>query len=159
MNNYKAAGGKLIMYTGTADALVPCQDAINYYERVVQRQGSLKKTQGFFRYFLIPGMGHCSGGPGLNDFGQNLNPVAKQDSEHDILLALVKWVEQGEAPRKMVASALNCCGAAGARFQRPVYPYPAFPEYKGGDPGLPSSYKAVIHERGGVVVPAEKYLQ
>ena len=159
LNNYKAAGGKLIMYTGTADALVPCQDAINYYERVVQRQGSLEETQGFFRYFLIPGMGHCSGGPGVNDFGQNLNPVVKEDSEHDILLALVKWVEQGEAPRKMVASALNCCGAAGARFQRPVYPYPAFPEYKGGDPGLPSSYKAVIHERGGVVVPAEKYLQ
>lgn len=159
LNNYKEAGGKLIMYTGTADALVPCQDAINYYERVVQRQGSLKRTQGFFRYFLIPGMGHCNGGSGMNDFGQNLHPVVKQDSEHDILLALVKWVEQGDAPEKIVASALNCCGTAGTRFQRPVYPYPKFPEYRNGDPNLPSSYKAVIHQRGGVLIPAERYLQ
>jgi feruloyl esterase len=159
LNRYKAAGGKLIMYTGTADALVPFQDAVNYYERVVQGQGGLEKTQAFFMYFLIPGMGHCSGGPGLNDFGQNLNPVAKQDSEHDILLALEKWVEQGVAPGKMVASALNCCGTAGTRFQRPVYPYPAFPEYRAGDPGLPASYQPVIHERGGVLIPAEKYLR
>lgn len=160
LGSFKKAGGKLIMYTGTADALVPYPDAINYYERVIHLQGSLKKTQHFFRYFLIPGMGHCGGGPGINDFGQNLRTAVKQDSEHDILLALVKWVEEGAAPAKIIAAALGCCGADSSfRFQRPVYPYPQFPEYTGGDPGDPSSYKAVEHQRGGVVVPAEKYLQ
>lgn len=148
LSGLEKAGGKLIMFTGTADALVPMQDAINYYERVVQQQGSLKKTQRFFRYFLVPGMGHCGNGPGLNDFGQNLGTVVEQDSEHDILLALVKWVEKGVAPDKIIASALNCCDARDKiRFQRPVYPYPKFPEYISGDPNAPSSYKAVTHQR------------
>jgi feruloyl esterase len=159
LSGFAKGGGKLIMFTGTADALVPYGDAINYYERVVQLQGSLKNTQRFFRYFLIPGMGHCGGGPGLNDFGQNSNTVAKPDSEHDILLALVQWVEHDIAPGKIIASALNCCDAATPRFQRPVYPYPKIPAYTGGDPNLPSSYKAVIHARGGVLTPAKKYLQ
>lgn len=161
LSGFKKAGGKLIMYTGTADALVPYGDAINYYERVVHQQGSLKKTQRFFRYFLIPGMAHCVGGPGLNDFGQNAGTIVKQDSEHDILLALVKWVEEKVAPGKIIASAVNCCGIQDTpRFQRPVYPYPKFPEYiNGGDPEDPSSYRAVDHLRGGVLKPARKYLQ
>lgn len=157
LSGLEKAGGKLIMYTGTADALVPYPDAINYYEQVVHQQGSLKKTQRFFRYFLVPGMGHCGGGPGLNDFGQNLGSVVKQDSEHDILLALVKWVEKGVAPDKIVASALNCCDARDMiRFQRPIYPYPKFPEYVSGDPNVPSSYKAVTHQRGANLLSIQK---
>lgn len=160
LSGLQKAGGKLIMYTGTADALVPYSDAINYYERVVHLQGGLKKTLRFFRYFLIPGMGHCGGGPGINDFGQNLATTVKQDSEHDILQALVKWVEEGVAPKQIIATALNCCGGGNMpRFQRPVYPYPKFPKYTGGDANAPSSYKAVEHPRGGVLIPAGKYLQ
>lgn len=160
LSGLQKAGGKLIMYTGTADPLVPYGDAINYYERVVNRQGGLPKTQRFFRYFLVPGMGHCSGGPGINDFGQNLSTMVTQDSEHDILLALVKWVEQGIAPDKIIASALYCCGVdTGYRFQRPIYPYPAYPEYTGGDPTNPLNYKAVNHHRGEILTPSEKYLQ
>jgi len=159
LSRFEKGGGKLIMYTGTADALVPYPDAINYYERVIQRQGSLKKTQRFFRYFLIPGMGHCGGGPGINDFGQNSVTAAKQDSEHDILLALVKWVEQGAAPDKIIASALSCCGSQDIRFQRPVYPYPKFPAYTGGETSTPSNYRAADHPRGGVLKPAGKYVQ
>lgn len=160
LSGFKKAGGKLMMYTGTADALVPYQDAINYYERVVQLQGSVKRTQGFYRYFLIPGMGHCGGGPGVNDFGQNLGTAVKQDSEHDILLALVRWVEKGVAPDRIVAAGLDCCGVgAGMRFERPVYPYPKFPKYIGGDAKSPSSYKGVEHERGSVLTPAATYLR
>lgn len=155
LSRFKKAGGKLIMFTGTADPLVPYPDAINYYERVIQRQGSLKKTQHFFRYFLIPGMGHCGGGPGINDFGQNSVTAAKQDSGHDVLLALVKWVEQGAAPEKIITSALGCCGTQDVRFQRPVYPYPEFPEYT----GTHSNYKAADHPRGGVLKPAGKYVK
>ena len=160
LSGFESAGGKLMMYTGTADPLVPYQDAIHYYERVVQRQGSLKKTQRFFRYFLVPGMGHCNGGPGINEFGQTLGTAVPQDSEHDILQALIKWVERGIAPDSIIASALDCCGTEPAlKRQRPIYPYPKFPEYIGGDPDLPSSYKAKNHPRGGVTVPAEKYLK
>jgi feruloyl esterase len=160
LSGLQKAGGKLIMYSGSADALVPFQDAIHYYERVVSQQGSLKRTQGFFRYFVIPGMGHCGGGPGINDFGQSIVTAAKQDSDHDILLALVKWVEEGIAPDKIIAGSLNCCSLGnGPAPQRPVFPYPKFPEYTGGDANAPSSFKAVNHQRGRVVVPAAKYLR
>jgi feruloyl esterase len=160
LDPFKKRGGKLLMFTGTSDPLVPYQDALHYYERVVQEQHGLKETQSFFRYFLVPGMGHCTGGPGLNDFGQNLSMTVPQDSEHDLLLALVKWVELGTAPDKIIASATGCCGMPDTvRFQRPVYPYPLFPHYTGGDVHSPDSYRGVEHARGDVVKPAEVYLE
>lgn len=153
-------GGKLIMYTGTYDPLVPFQDAVNYYERVIEKQGKLEKTQTFFRYFLIPGMAHCGGGPGLNDFGQNLPSDFPLDEERDILTALINWVEKGKAPQKMIVTSYNeGKREKGIRLRRPVFPYPEFPHYTGGDPVLPSSYKAETHERGKVLKPARKYLK
>jgi feruloyl esterase len=144
----KKLGGKIIMYTGTADPLVPYQDALNYYERVINKQQGLKETQSFFRYFLVPGMGHCAGGPGLNGFG------------HDILSDITDWVEHGKAPDQITARALNCCVVNGpARFQRPVYPYPKFPQYIGGDVNAASSYKGVDHVRGVTLKPANRYLR
>ncbi|OAS22093.1 tannase/feruloyl esterase family alpha/beta hydrolase [Paenibacillus oryzisoli] len=155
----KALGGKIMMYTGLSDPLVPYQDALHYYERVIEAQGGLAETQDFFRFFLIPGMGHCGGGPGLNDLGLSSVPSKQRDSEHDILNALVAWVENGKAPEKIIATAYKDSFAPnGISFQRPVFPYPKFPEYMGGDPKLPSSYQGMDHERGGVLAPAERYL-
>ena len=157
---FKKKGGKLIMYTGTYDPLVPFQDAVNYYERVIEKLGNLEKTQTFFRYFLIPGMAHCGGGPGLTDFGQGLPSVFPLDEERDILTALMDWVENGKAPQRMIVTSYNeGKREKGIRLMRPVYPYPEFPHYTGGDPSLPSSYKAVTHERGKVLNPARKYLK
>ena len=156
----KNRGGKILMYTGTSDQLVPAPDAINYYERVIEAQGGLKQTQDFYRYFLVPGMGHCGGGPGLNDFGQNLSLNLKQDAEHDVLTAMVNWVEKGIAPDKIIATAFNCCDTVNKiRFQRPIYPYPKFPDYIGGDPNSPSSYKGIDHQRGAVLKPDKIYLK
>jgi len=153
-------GGKLIMYTGTYDPLVPFQDAVNYYERVIEKLGSLEKTQTFFRYFLIPGMAHCGGGPGLNAVGQDLTSDLPLDEEHDILTAMMNWVEKEKAPQKMVVTSYNeGMREKGIRLSRPVFPYPEFPHYTGGDPTLPSSYKAETHERGKVLKPAHKYLK
>jgi feruloyl esterase len=142
---FKQKGGKLLMYTGTADPIVPFQDAIQYYERVIEQQGGLQETQSFFRYFLVPGMAHCGGGPGVNDFGQGL-PQQAQDKEHDIMTALIRWVEQDEAPEKMIASGYK--ENRTIRFERPIFPYPLFPAYTEGDPTVASSYKAVLRERG-----------
>ena len=47
--------------------------------------------------FLIPGMAHTSGGPGLQDVGVGL-PATPKDSKHLALLALKDWVETGCAP-------------------------------------------------------------
>ena len=68
LSGFKKRGGKLLMYTGWADPVVPPQDTVAYYDAVVKSAGGLEKTREFFRFFLAPGMGHCSGGPGPNQF-------------------------------------------------------------------------------------------
>ena len=140
------------MYSGTEDQLVPFPDAVNYYERVIEAQDGLTQTQDFFRFFLVPGMAHCGGGPGLGDFGQGI-----QDTGHDVLTALMDWVEKGIAPDKFTGSGYDPVNKV--RFERPIYPYPMVPEYIGGDPTSPSSYQGVIHQRGGVQAPDPKYLK
>jgi len=156
----KKRGGKILMYSGTADAIVPFQDAVNYYERVVKAQGGLKQTQRFFRFFLIPGMGHCGGGPGLTDCGQSLSTNVPQDKDHDVLTALINWVENEKAPDKIIATAFtNGDVKKGIRFQRPLFPYPKIPTYSKGDVNLPASYKGVIYRERQVLRPAERYLK
>ena len=160
INAFRKKGGKIIMYTGTYDPLVPFQDAVMYYERVIEKNANLKNTQSFFRFFLIPGMAHCGGGPGLNNFGQNLASDIPFDEERDVLTALMTWVEKGKAPEKLIVSTYNeGKREKGVRLRRPVFPYPKFPHYIGGDPALASSYIAKTHERGKVLKPAPKYLK
>src|ERR1700694_3520330 len=65
---FKKHGGKLVMYTGWADSVVPPQDTGAYYTGVVKAMGGLQPTRDFYRFFVAPGMGHCSGGPGPNQF-------------------------------------------------------------------------------------------
>lgn len=160
LSTFKQRGGKLLMYSGTADPLVPYQDALHYYDRVVKKQGDLKRTQAFFRFFLIPGMAHCGGGPGLNDCGQNLSLQVDQDSNHDMLTALMHWVEQGTAPDKLIATAYkDGVFTNGVRFQRPIYPYPKLPKYTSGDPNSPTSYQGIVYLIGNVLTPAKKFVK
>ncbi|MEO8483876.1 MAG: tannase/feruloyl esterase family alpha/beta hydrolase [Acidobacteriota bacterium] len=114
LSAFKARGGKLVMYTGLADPVVPPQDVINYYERVTAAMGGRAQTAAFFRFFPTPGMAHCNGGVGPNTF--------------DALGTLEKWVEQGEAPRLIVAT-----HTAGQQIDRsrPLCAYPQKARYKG----------------------------
>jgi feruloyl esterase len=111
---FERRGGKLLMYAGWADPVVPPQDNVAYYEAVTQAMGGAERVRRFFRLFMAPGMGHCSGGPGPNQF--------------DALAALERWVEQGEAPGKLVAS-----HSTDGRIDRtrPLCPYPQVARYQG----------------------------
>jgi feruloyl esterase len=146
LNAFKNNGGKLLMYTGTADPIVPFQDGILYYDEVVGKQGSVSETQTFFQYYIVPGMAHCGGGPGLSDLGQYLPPEIRLPEE-DILSMLINWVEKGIVPQRMIATGFK----NNTRFQRPVYPYPLFPHYEGGDASLASSYRPVLHPIGLII--------
>jgi len=50
-----AKKGKLILYHGTADPVFSVNDTLSWYK-------ALAKASSFARLFLVPGMGHCSGG-------------------------------------------------------------------------------------------------
>ena len=121
---FKARGGKMLMWQGWADGAISAASSIAYYEGVVKFMGGRKQTDDFFRLFLIPGVHHGGGGPGLTDF--------------DALTALENWVEKGEVPEKLVA-----CHSADGFVQRcrPVFPYPIQAHYSGkGDPKQADSF-------------------
>ena len=85
LSDFRRRGNKLIMYHGWADTVIPSQSSINYFNALVRHdsQGddgfqqvrfepdgnnNLRKTQEYARLFMVPGMYHCSGGPGPNVF-------------------------------------------------------------------------------------------
>jgi feruloyl esterase len=73
---------------------------------VVAHMGSVERTHGFFRLFMVPGMGHCQGGAAPHAFGQaGVIPGMRDDAEHDIRRALEAWVERGKAPERIVEAA------------------------------------------------------
>lgn len=102
------------MYTGMADAVVPPQDTFDYYAGVAKMMGGVTETRTFFRFFPVPGMGHCGGGEGPNEF--------------DGLAALEAWVERGIAPGSIKAVQRT---SGRVERSRPLCAYPSWPRYKG----------------------------
>lgn len=125
---FKARGGKLITYQGWADPVVNPLDTIAYYEKVRTQQGSQQATDDFFRLFLAPGMGHCSGGTGPTVFGNGGTQAPNATADNDLLKALDRWVEQGVAPDAMIASRVQ---AGAVTATRPVCAYPKKAVYSG----------------------------
>jgi hypothetical protein len=112
LSTYAARGSKLMMIHGMADPIFSAHDTQRYYERAVQDNGGLDKTFSWMRYYEVPGMNHCQGGPALDQF--------------DALSALVDWVEKNQPPTNMVATGKQFPGVS-----RPVCAYPSFAQYKG----------------------------
>jgi feruloyl esterase len=136
-------GGKMIQYAGWADAAIAPQNGLNYYRRVRKEMGDVNN---FYRVFMAPGMAHCSGGAGVNAFGNGTVNGPAIDADHDLVKALERWVEQGVAPSKIIATHyVNNSAAQGVQFQRPLCPYPQRANYIGGDPNLASSFRCVEH--------------
>jgi feruloyl esterase len=114
LGDFRARRGKLLMYTGWDDPILPPLDIIDYYESVARTMGGLPKISEFFRLFMVPGMGHCSGGPGTTSF--------------DMLSALQQWVEKKTPPERVVA-ARQAKGVT--ERTRPLCPYPMMAKWKG----------------------------
>src|SRR5690348_12088208 len=128
------------MFHGFADALISPQMTIDYYllvQRALQQEDenqaeALADEQSFFRLFLAPGMGHCSGGPGPNAFGQLGGTPVPADAQHDVLRALVHSVTSAATPSQLVApKSDDDTPASGAQMTRPRWPYSDRPRYTG----------------------------
>ena len=131
LEEFRKLGHKLVYYHGADDPLVPAQNGVDYYETVVKAQKGLDKAQMFYRVFLVPGLYHCSGGPGPIGFGTS-QPGSAQDADHDIMRAMTRWVEEGKAPEKIIAAKYNEGQAAkGVALERPLCLYPTVAKYKG----------------------------
>jgi feruloyl esterase len=134
---FKARGGKIIAYQGWTDDAVPANGTIDYFDRVANRMGGLDNTTSFFRLFLASGMDHCGGGIGPNAIGGPYGlPAPVYDAAHDVTAALARWVEQGQAPERIVATHYRDNDPSrGITAQRPLCPYPAAARFNGPGDG------------------------
>ena len=164
---FASHGGKLLMFHGFADALISPLMTIDYYLLVQRALGgsaqdqALAAEQSFFRLFLVPGMGHCSGGPGPNALGQLGGTPVPNDAQHNVLQALVTWVKTGTPPDQITATKYtNDTPANGVAMTRPLCPFPQLPSYKGsGDPNDAASFTCLDDGVHNNPTPAPRYLR
>ena len=71
---FAARGGKLVMYHGWNDPAIPALSTVRYYDGVVASMGK-SAADAAVRLYMVPGMLHCDGGPGVTDFGQGGDAV------------------------------------------------------------------------------------
>jgi hypothetical protein len=88
-----------------ADGLIPTRGTIDYYTQVTK---ITPDVHDYFRFFEVPGLGHCAGGNG----GQ---PTSTWQ-------ALVDWVEKGNAPDSLDISFKSSLD--GTDQERILCPYP-----------------------------------
>ncbi len=167
---FTSRGGKIVHYHGWNDSVVPPDGSIAYLHSLTQfeklqhlpkhafdqqvdklspqvvaatAQAFGKRVQEYHRLFMLPAVSHCGGGTGPNAIGGGApEPTAAlRDADHHAVSAVIKWVEEGVAPEKIVASRI--VGGAVVR-QRPVCPYPAQAAYNGsGDINDADSFSCV----------------
>lgn len=113
LTGVKARGGKILHYHGWADPGVTSKMSVDYYEAAKRTMGE-KETTDFYRFFPVPGMFHCNGGPGCGDV--------------DWLTAIVNWVEKGTAPEVLIGAHVE---NGQATRKRPICMYPTVAKYKG----------------------------
>jgi len=144
LTEFKARGGKLILYHGWNDPAISPLSTIEYYDSVVRRLGR-PQTDAFLRLYLVPGMQHCGDGPGPNSFGQ-AGPAPTNDPRRNVLMALEQWVEKGSPPSAIVATKyVNDDPAKGVHTTRPLCPHPQTAKYNGqGDPNDAASFVCVL---------------
>jgi hypothetical protein len=129
LSKFRDRGGKLIMYHGWADNLIMPEGTIRYYDAMQQALGS---TDNFARLYMVPGMGHCSGGAGPNSFGQGNSLAVPRTPERDVFRALMAWSEKGSAPASIVATHFTGNNVNNPVDRtRPLCPYPQVARYKG----------------------------
>ena len=107
-------GRKLIIYHGTSDPAIPAERSIMFYRELAATLHGIEKAQASVRLFLVPGMLHCSGGIGPDQF--------------DTLSAIEAWVEHGKAPAAIAASTNP---DATVPHNLPLCPYPQQARYSG----------------------------
>ena len=108
LSAFEKAGGKLILWAGYADPAINPVGTISYYQAVTKAMGGLAATEQFAKLYLLPGVAHCGGGQGPNNF--------------DALTAITAWVTKGTAPTSLLATSTNSSGTVTASL--PIYSYP-----------------------------------
>jgi feruloyl esterase len=114
---------------------VPYHATLDYYERVIERFGSLEKVASFCKFYIVPGMSHGPG-PGINKLP-------------DMLGLVMNWREKGEAPHTLSAQRIV---DGKTELDMPLYPYPEKTTWDAS-----GGFKPVNGPRGGVDRVAKRF--
>jgi feruloyl esterase len=117
LSDFRANGGKLIVYQGWNDGYRSPEATIAYYESVEAAPANTAgggRIQDFARLFMVPGMAHCGGGIGTDQF--------------DAQAVIEDWVERGIAPDRIEATRVE---DGEVTRSRPLCPYPQLARYRG----------------------------
>ncbi|KIP02010.1 hypothetical protein PHLGIDRAFT_26753 [Phlebiopsis gigantea 11061_1 CR5-6] len=141
--------GKAIHYVGWADQLISPGNSLHYYETVhtFMTEHTNLNIDDFYRLFTVSGMQHwyvsAHGGSGASSFGAPNDPISaiSNDPQHNVVSAIVRWVEEDIAPDNFTGVHFkNGNAAGGAQFTRPICKYPLSPHFVGGDPNSATSF-------------------
>jgi feruloyl esterase len=128
LTRFHAMGHKLIMYHGWADQQISPYASIDFYQQIVAKLGQAK-TDAFLKFYMLPGIYHCAGGPGAGNFGA-AGPASAPDAQHDITMALDQWVTDKKAPTYFIGTHIDAQTKMADRT-RPICAYPQVAKYKG----------------------------
>ncbi|KAF3916863.1 Tannase [Dactylellina cionopaga] len=148
LSKLKASGHKLLMYHGTSDGFFTHEGSIYQYENTARKM-SLHSSQldDFYRLFLISGMNHCSGGNGawyIGGAGQNDLGVQNVNANDTLIMKMVDWVENGNAPETVKGHSISASGAQEGAV-RDHCKHPLRNKYKGpGDSNLSSNWECTL---------------
>lgn len=103
---FAARGGKLILYQGWLDPSIIASQSLDYAAAVRAKLGATRSDD-MLRLYMVPGMPHCGGGEGVNQFGGSGSALPIGPPDRDLLSAVVEWVERGKAPHAITAVRLE----------------------------------------------------
>ncbi len=125
LSTFLDRNGKMMFFHGVSDPWFSAFDTWDYFQRAGQANGD--RWDDAARFYMVPGMMHCSGGDAYGTF--------------DLLGPLVEWVEEGKAPSSVPASRTDNADA-----QMPLCPHPQYAHYDGGPQNQLSSYSCRMPE-------------
>lgn len=146
LSKFRRRGNKMIHWHGLQDGLISAENSDDYYNHVSRTMG-LKSSQldEFYRFFRVSGCGHCSAGDGASRIGNNAGNMGGKTPDNNVLLAIVKWVEEGVAP-ETIGGYKNVGGTADGAFdyerRHCRYPYRNVWDGK-GDAKNPDSWNCI----------------
>ena len=105
----KDRGARKMVYHNTSAPIFSSDDTTAWYESL----RAVNQGDPFFfsRFFRVPGMTQCPDGPTTDQF--------------DMLTPLVNWIEKGQAPEVVIASARGVGNAGGVNASLPSNWLPA----------------------------------
>lgn len=129
LDTLRAKGAKVLVTHGASDGVFSMHDTVSWYKSLDAAYED--RAEDFARLFLVPGMGHTRGGPATD--------------QYDALMAVVNWVEKGQAPERIDANvqARNeevISQGWPTERTRPLCLFPTVARYTGGDSESANSF-------------------